>query len=46
LLEAKISGKEQIAVTNLDNTYDLPLNGAIAKLKSKLETVSDKLKAH
>ncbi len=46
LLEAKIVGKEPIAVTNLGNNYDLALSGAISKLKSKLETVSGKLKAH
>ncbi|MCX2430226.1 MULTISPECIES: HPF/RaiA family ribosome-associated protein [unclassified Pedobacter] len=46
LLEAKIVGKEPIAVTNLGNTYDLALNGAISKLKSKLETIAGKLKAH
>ena len=46
LLEAKIVGKEPIAVTNLGNTYDLALNGAITKLKSKLETIAGKLKTH
>lgn len=46
LLEARISGKEPIAVTNLGNNYDLALNGAIVKLKSKLETIAGKLKTH
>ena len=46
LLEARISGKEPIAVTNLGNNYDLALHGAINKLKSKLETIAGKLKTH
>lgn len=46
LLEAKIAGKEPVAVTNLGDNYDLALNGAISKLKSKLETIAGKLKAH
>ncbi|MCX3265331.1 HPF/RaiA family ribosome-associated protein [Pedobacter agri] len=46
LLEARISGKEPIAVTNLGNNYDLALSGAINKLKSKLETIAGKLKSH
>jgi ribosome-associated translation inhibitor RaiA len=46
LLEARISGKEPIAVTNLGSNYDLALNGAINKLKSKLETIAGKLKTH
>lgn len=46
LIEAKIAGKEPIAVTNLGNNYDLALNGALSKLKSKLETIAGKMKAH
>ncbi|MNY13229.1 hypothetical protein D3C86_1463550 [compost metagenome] len=46
LLEARIAGKEPIAVTNLGNTYDLALNGALTKLKSTLEKVAGKLKTH
>lgn len=46
LLEARISGKDPIAVSNVGNTYDLALNGAISKLKSKLETIAGKLKTH
>lgn len=36
LLEARLLGKDPIAVTNLGNTYDLALTGAISKIKSKL----------
>jgi len=46
LLEARITGKDPVAVTNLGNTYDLALNGALTKLKSTLEKVSGKLKTH
>ncbi|TCC98897.1 HPF/RaiA family ribosome-associated protein [Pedobacter frigidisoli] len=46
LLEVRITGKEPIAVTNLGNTYDLAITGALTKLKSKLETVAGKMKAH
>ena len=46
LLEARIAGKESIAVTNLGNNYDLAISGALHKLKSKLETIAGKLKTH
>lgn len=46
LLEAKITGKEPIAVTNLGNTYDLAITGALTKLKSTLETVAGKMKSY
>ncbi len=46
LLEAKVAGKDPIAVTNLGNTYDLAITGALAKLKSALEKVAGKMKSH
>lgn len=46
LLEARISGREPIAVSDFGNSYDLALNGAITKLKSKLETILGKLKTY
>ncbi len=46
LLEARITGKEPIAVSHFDKNYDLALVGALAKIKSKLETISGKLKSH
>ncbi|WP_231459524.1 MULTISPECIES: HPF/RaiA family ribosome-associated protein [unclassified Pedobacter] len=46
LLEARISGKEPVAVTSFGNTYDLAITGALSKLKSKLETIAGKLKTH
>ncbi|KIA88272.1 ribosomal subunit interface protein, partial [Pedobacter kyungheensis] len=41
-----ISGKEPVAVTNLGNTYDLAITGALTKLKSTLEKVAGKMKSH
>lgn len=46
LLEARVTGKEPVAVSHFDKNYDLALIGALTKLKSKLETISGKLKAH
>ncbi|RDC57648.1 HPF/RaiA family ribosome-associated protein [Pedobacter chinensis] len=46
LLEARISGKEPIAVTNVGNNYDLAITGALTKLKSTLETVAGKMKSY
>ena len=46
LLEARITGKDPIAVTNMGNTYDLAITGALTKLKSTLEKVAGKMKAH
>ncbi|PWS29072.1 hypothetical protein DHW03_04355 [Pedobacter yonginense] len=46
LLEAKIAGKEPIAVTNFGDTYDLAITGALTKMKSALEKVAGKMKSH
>jgi len=46
LLEAKIIGKEPLAVTNLGDNYDLAIAGALTKMKSALETIAGKMKAH
>ncbi|ARS39633.1 hypothetical protein CA265_08215 [Sphingobacteriaceae bacterium GW460-11-11-14-LB5] len=46
LLEARITGKDPIAVTNMGNTYDLAITGALTKLKSTLEKVAGKMKSH
>jgi ribosome-associated translation inhibitor RaiA len=43
MLEARIEGRAPIAVTNLDQNYDLAMHGAIAKLKSSLTTILGKL---
>ncbi len=46
LLEARITGKEPIAVSNFGNNYDMAISGALSKLKSTLETVAGKMKSH
>lgn len=46
LLEARISGRELVAVSSLGNSYDFALRGAITKLKSRVETIVGKIKAH
>ena len=39
LLEARMEGKKPIAVTNLANTHEEAVEGAIDKLKTSLETI-------
>ncbi|GGI26392.1 HPF/RaiA family ribosome-associated protein [Pedobacter mendelii] len=46
LIEAKITGKEPIAVTNFGNNYDLAIAGSLSKMKSALEKIAGKMKAH
>lgn len=46
LLEARITGKDPVAVSHFDKNYDLAIQGSLTKLKSKLETIAGKLKAH
>ncbi len=44
LLEARMEGKQPIAVTNLAETNEQAVDGAIDKLKSSLETMLGKMK--
>ena len=46
MLEARIEGKEPIAVTNEGETYEHALHGAIEKLKASLNTIIGKMEAH
>ena len=46
LLEARIEGKQPIAVTGFGNTYELALDGAIDKLKASLDTIIGKMRSH
>ena len=46
LLEARLEGKQPIAVTNNANTYKEAVDGAIDKLKASLETVIGKMRNH
>lgn len=43
LLEARFEGKPPIVASDLGNTYDLALKGAIEKLRNALKTVVSKL---
>ena len=46
LLEARLKGRQPIAVTDVANTYDQAVNGAIDKLKASLETITGRLRNH
>ena len=46
LLEARLEGRQPIAVTERANDYELAVSGAIKKLKALLETIVGKLKHH
>ena len=44
LLEARLEGKQPIAVTNMADTHEQAVDGAIDKLKASLETIMGKMK--
>lgn len=44
LLEARMEGRQPIAVSSFGQSYDLALNSTIDKLKSALTTIVGKLK--
>ncbi|MEO7266309.1 MAG: HPF/RaiA family ribosome-associated protein [Ferruginibacter sp.] len=44
LLEARLEGRQPIAVTGHANTYELAVDSAIDKLKSALDTILGRLK--
>ena len=46
LLEARLQGRQPIAVSDLANNYEIAVNGAVKKLKASLETIVGKLKEH
>ncbi|MCM4174276.1 hypothetical protein DHD32_22685 [Arenibacter sp. TNZ] len=46
LLEARLEGRQPIAVTNQANTIDLAVAGAIDKIKSALDTIVGKIQNH
>ncbi len=45
-LEARLEGRQPIAVISFGQTYDLAINSALAKLKNALNTIDGKLKEH
>ena len=46
MIEARLKGRQPIAVTANANDYESAVSGAIEKLKSSLETIEGKLKNH
>lgn len=46
LLEARLEGRQPIAVSNQSDTIELAVSGAIDKLKASLETILGKLQNH
>ena len=46
MIEARIEGRQPIAVTDRANDYELAVTGAIEKLKASLDTIVGKLNQH
>ena len=46
LLEARLEGRQPMAVTALADTYELAVNSAIDKLKAALDTIIGRLRNH
>ncbi len=44
MIEARMEGRQPIAVTDRANDYELAVSGAIEKLKASLDTIVGKLK--
>ncbi|MEO8416776.1 MAG: HPF/RaiA family ribosome-associated protein [Ginsengibacter sp.] len=44
MIEARIEGRQPIAVTDRAGDYELAVSGAIEKLKASLDTIAGKLK--
>ncbi len=43
LIEARLEGRQPIAITNQANTMDLAVTGAIDKIKTAIETILGRL---
>jgi ribosome-associated translation inhibitor RaiA len=46
MIEARIEGRQPIAVTDRANDYELAVSGAIEKLKASLDTIVGRLRNH
>ena len=46
LLEARLEGKQPIAITNQANTMDMAVTGAIDKIKTSIESILGKIQKH
>ena len=46
LIEARIEGRQPIAVSDKADNYEVAVNGAVGKLKASLDTIIGKLRTH
>jgi len=46
LLEARLEGRQPIAITNQADTVDLAVTGAIDKIKTAMETILGRIQKH
>ena len=46
VLEARLEGRQPIAITNQADTLELALTGAIDKIKSAIKTILGKIQKH
>jgi ribosomal subunit interface protein len=46
MIEARLAGKQPIAVVEVADTQEQAVNGAIDKLKTSLETITGRMKNH
>ncbi len=46
MLEARLEGRQPMAVTHQDDTVELAVSGALEKLKNALETILGRLQNH
>lgn len=46
MIEARLKGRQPIAVSDVANTYDQAVNSAIDKLKTSLDTILGRLRNH
>jgi len=46
LIEARLEGRQPIAITNQANTIDLAVSGAIDKIKTAIETILGRIQKH
>mgnify|MGYP000898917629 FL=1 len=46
LIEARLEGRQPIAITNKANTIDLAVSGAIDKIKTAIETILGRIQKH
>lgn len=46
MIEARVDGRQPIAVINQDDTHEQAVNGAINKLKASLDTIMGRSSSH